>query len=173
MERIQLIFSFLLLFVRVKAEGQHYYDCYPDATGAFYVAGTEGNGMRFCDWAGRANTEERCKLEIVSWQCPVTCNVPCNDPNNSHKVSSQNDEEDTIPETIIASCTLVGVVASILLASFLIIQRRRKESEHDSHYFLPEEDIPEPIRFFELPEDDEESGHEPKNVFVKARTLER
>ena len=74
------IFALLLIAATaLMVAAEELYPCEPDATGRFYVPGTADGEMRYCDWAARTDTEERCKIEQVAWQCPVTCQVPCID----------------------------------------------------------------------------------------------
>jgi len=62
-----LLLSFMSHYAHAE-ETEEQWDCVPDSTGAFYVEGTEGNGMRYCDWAARKHTERRCDIRVVQWQ---------------------------------------------------------------------------------------------------------
>lgn len=50
-----------------------------DATNRFNV----GNDKHSCEWAGRKDTVNRCKISIVSRKCPVTCDVCTVSPVNA------------------------------------------------------------------------------------------
>lgn len=115
-------------------------DCHPDATGRFKIDGTEGSELKFCEWAARENTEERCAIEKVAWQCPVTCNVPCKNPSGAAVIAGANvalQEEDTIPETIIVSCVVAGIALIALIAYFMT----RKKDNGDDREVVDEESL--------------------------------
>ena len=110
-------------------------DCHADSTGRFRIDGTLGSELKFCEWAAREDTEERCAIEKVAWQCPVTCNVPCKNPSGGAVIAGANvalQEEDTIPETIIVSCILAGIAAIALLAMFMMKQKKARGSDDAS-----------------------------------------
>jgi hypothetical protein len=70
-------------------------DCSNDSKGKFFVAGSIEEGAaagrtRHCHWAARKNTTQKCAIEVVAWQCPVTCNVPCN--SNSTLLAENQDK---------------------------------------------------------------------------------
>lgn len=112
-----LVFSLLSLAVASSAELM---ECYPDSTGKFIVAGTWGNEKRSCSWAARRNTEEeRCEIEIVVEQCPITCKVPCQQPRDII-VAGATSAEEVEPGRkgvgfLIVGCTLLGVAALALI----------------------------------------------------------
>ena len=131
---INVLSALLFLPIISHAEEEVFYDCVPDATGLFYVEGTEGNGMRYCDWAARNHTEVRCKIDVISWQCPITCQVPCIDTDGDGAIIGaavviQNVEKDTIPEPAIITVGVFGAVALIGLVGYEV---RRKKLREDS-----------------------------------------
>jgi len=132
--KLYILSALLLLPLISHAEEEVYYDCVPDATGLFYVEGTEGNGMRFCDWAARNHTEDRCELDVVSWQCPITCKVPCIDTDGSGvmigaAVATQNVEKDSIPERAIITVSVFGLVGLIGLVGYAV----KRNKDRDDH----------------------------------------
>ena len=92
----------------------------PENAGKFIVAGTWGNEKRSCSWAARRNTEEeRCEIEIVVEQCPITCKVPCQQPRDII-VAGATSAEEVEPGRkgvgfLIVGCTLLGVAALALI----------------------------------------------------------
>jgi hypothetical protein len=134
------ITSILLLFLPFFCVGEELYDCVPDATGQFYVEGTQGNGMRYCDWAARRKTEERCKIEVVAWQCPITCKVPCIDRDGNGAVIgaavfNPSVKEKNTPTALIITGTLFGLVALAALVGFAKRRNRDREMEYDDEAF--------------------------------------
>jgi hypothetical protein len=100
--------------------------CEADSTGKFRVIDTAGNLMRSCAWAARAKTESRCQLAQVQWQCETTCG--CDEfPLFAAAVTSTG-EQDTIPETLIVSLSLLGV-ALIALLALMVVRSRNKNKQ--------------------------------------------
>ena len=134
------ISSILLLFLPfVCFAEEELYDCVPDATGQFYVEGTEGNGMRYCEWAARKHTEQRCKIEVVAWQCPITCEVPCIDRDGSGAVIgaavvTPRVEKDKFPTSWIVTICVFGLVAVAALVGFGMRNRNREVDFEDDLY---------------------------------------
>lgn len=134
------ITSILLLFLPFLCAGEELYDCVPDATGQFYVEGTQGNGMRYCDWAARKNTEERCKIEVVAWQCPITCKIPCIDRDGNGAVIgaavvNPTAKKSTGPTSLIVTGCIFGVVAIAALVGFGMRRNRNRETDYDEEPF--------------------------------------
>jgi hypothetical protein len=129
---INILSALLFLPIVSHAAEEVYYDCVPDATGRFYVEGTEGKGMRYCDWAARNHTEVRCKIDVVSWQCPIICQVPCIDTDGNGAIIGaavviQNVEKDTIPESAIISVGVFGALALIGLVGYGVRRKKLRE----------------------------------------------
>ena len=129
---------FALLLVAAPAlmvAAEELYPCEPDATGRFYVPGTAGGEMRYCDWAARADTEERCKIEQVAWQCPVTCQVPCIDTSGDALVFGAAAVDPTSTGGgsnnwgYIAGGVLAGLALVIVGAAVLSNKKNSKEVE--------------------------------------------
>lgn len=133
--------SSLFLLLISSAISEELYPCEQDTTGRFYVEGTQGNGMRYCQWAAREHTEERCQIEEVAWQCPITCQVPCIDLGDgvaiganvavesdsileSQLSSSSIEYDDTIPETVIVICSFIVLSAVV---TFIVIKQKERQ----------------------------------------------
>ncbi|GFH57062.1 predicted protein [Chaetoceros tenuissimus] len=137
--KVATISSLFLLLIS-SALSEELYPCEQDAAGRFYVEGTEGNGMRYCKWAAREHTEERCQIEEVAWQCPITCQVPCIDLGDGvaiganvvvesdsifqSQISSSIEYDDTIPETVIVICAFIVLSAVV---TFIVIKQKERQ----------------------------------------------
>eukprot|EP00557_Chaetoceros_sp_GSL56_P001418 CAMPEP_0176498022 /NCGR_PEP_ID=MMETSP0200_2-20121128/12069_1 /TAXON_ID=947934 /ORGANISM="Chaetoceros sp., Strain GSL56" /LENGTH=179 /DNA_ID=CAMNT_0017896141 /DNA_START=90 /DNA_END=629 /DNA_ORIENTATION=- len=151
------ITSILSLLLPFLCAAEELYDCAPDATGQFYVEGTQGNGMRYCAWAARNHTEERCKIEVVAWQCPVTCQVPCIDRDGNGAVIGAAvftpRAEKKAPVSLIITGSLFGLVAIAALVGFGMRRNGNREVDYEEDYDrdfvdeneVMEDDLPEPI----------------------------
>ena len=96
--------------------------------------------MRYCKWAAREHTEERCQIEEVAWQCPITCQVPCIDLGDGvaiganvsvesdsilqSQISSSIVYDDTIPETVIVICAFIVLSAVV---TFIVIKQKERQ----------------------------------------------
>eukprot|EP00557_Chaetoceros_sp_GSL56_P009446 CAMPEP_0176489890 /NCGR_PEP_ID=MMETSP0200_2-20121128/7558_1 /TAXON_ID=947934 /ORGANISM="Chaetoceros sp., Strain GSL56" /LENGTH=203 /DNA_ID=CAMNT_0017887119 /DNA_START=54 /DNA_END=665 /DNA_ORIENTATION=+ len=136
------ITSILLLFVPFFCAAEKLYDCLPDATGQFNVDGT----MRYCDWAAQDDTEEKCKIEVVAWQCPVTCQVPCIDRDGNGAVIgaavvTPSTEKKKVPVSVIVTVCIFGLVAIAALVGYDNVVKRKRELHSDKNVKNSEEDI--------------------------------
>ena len=93
-------------------------DCKPDTEGKFKVPGTEANEMRSCAWAGRvpANKAERCAIDVVAFECPVTCEVPCQPLNFAPVEEVESGDDNTTSVVFIVGCAVAGVAVLALIA---------------------------------------------------------
>jgi len=121
-----------------------------DSISRFYINGTYGSEMKFCDWAGRnyTNPVDRCDTAVVRETCPVTCKVECiassdgdgdgdgDGPNDEILGASANQRgnTDTVsPETIIVASTLSAFAALALVGMY--VTRRGDKTEVTSGAF--------------------------------------
>lgn len=79
-------------------------NCYAneDPIFQFYVAGTEdrpGGMNRNCSWAARRRTKQRCAIEVVFWNCPITCTGTSNhDSDDTGESDELNNNDDNISQ---------------------------------------------------------------------------
>jgi hypothetical protein len=108
-------------------------DCYPDTVERFKVAGTAGDEMRYCDWAGRYDKVNRCAIESVILNCPVTCEIPCKEPSTviagAVEEDVADDNGDDIPVGLIVGCVVGGVVV-LALITLLALKGGKDEREY-------------------------------------------
>lgn len=100
-----------------------------DNTGRFYVEGTQGTGMRTCQWANNINTRQRCKIDSVRVNCPVLCGIPCEFKSESPSKSpaykdSEISQSNKVPapkepslRIIITLSILCGVIVVVIIAA--------------------------------------------------------
>ena len=93
-------------------------DCKPDTEGKFKVPGTEANEMRSCAWAGRVpdNKAERCAIDVVAFECPGTCEVPCQPLNFAPVEEVESGDDNTTSVVFIVGCAVAGVAVLALIA---------------------------------------------------------
>mmetsp|Transcript_198 Transcript_198/g.300 ORF Transcript_198/g.300 Transcript_198/m.300 type:complete len:365 (-) Transcript_198:4715-5809(-) len=113
-----------------------------DTTERFYVEGTNGKGMRLCDWAKRRNTSERCQREVVREQCQIICNTPCRNRSDSPTLTPtkevigvaglnedvQAGNRSTRRQGVIIGCGVAGALCVIGIALYLLHSSNRKNS---------------------------------------------
>ena len=110
-------------------------DCYPDTEERFLVAGTAGDEMRYCEWAGRYDKVNRCAIESVILNCPVTCDIPCKEPPEDPVViagavaEEEADDNGGVPIGLIVGCS-VGGVAVLALIALLALRGGKDEREY-------------------------------------------
>lgn len=152
--------ALLCLFFLFQFSNAHF-GCDHDTSDKFFVKDTLGNSMRSCKWAERLNTKKRCKMEGVSENCPVTCNVPCSADggiNNTLEDGSGDDtggvmgddesgddtggviagaqaapveEDDGLPQTAIVLGALIAAVALITLMCVYAGWRGEREDSEE------------------------------------------
>ena len=119
--------------------------CEADSTGKFIVNETAGNEKRSCEWAAREDTENRCAIRQIAWQCETTCGcdetlVVDDTPVISAAVSAP-EGGDTVPKTLIVSLSLAGVALIALLGLVAVKMKIKREVSDDDSLGLNDNSV--------------------------------